>query len=77
MYWTWPTGCVWVSEWIREKEGKVEGKGGALLEVLVYIYIYYIHPELRMSNRPSGTGKGEGPLWREQRGSTGEHYGAV
>ena len=27
-----------------------------------YIYIYYIVPELRIGNYPSGTGKGAGPL---------------
>lgn len=52
------------------------------------MYIHYIHPELRISNCRSRTGKGAGPLWREHRGSTegargehggvsSEHYGAV
>ena len=37
----------------------------------VCIYIHYIHPELRIWSYPSGTGKGAGPLQREQRGSKG------
>ena len=28
----------------------------------VYIYIYYIHPELRIGDCPFGSGKGAGPL---------------
>ena len=30
-----------------------------------HIYIYYIHPELRIGNCHSGAGKGAGPLKRE------------
>ena len=29
---------------------------------IIYIYIYYIHPELRIRDYPSGSGKGAGPL---------------
>ena len=35
----------------------------------MYIYIYYIHPELRICEWRSGTGKGAGPLQRKHRGS--------
>ena len=28
----------------------------------IYIYVYYIHPELRIGNYRSGMGKGVGPL---------------
>jgi len=38
----------------------------------VLIYIYYMHPELRIGNCRFGSGKGAGPLYREQRGSMGE-----
>ena len=30
--------------------------------ILIYIYIYYIHPELRIRNCRFGSGKGVGPL---------------
>ena len=38
-------------------------------------YIYISHPELRISDYPSGTGKGAGSLEVEHRGSSSE--GAV
>ena len=37
------------------------------------IYIYYIHPELRIGNCCFCSGKGARPLQREHRGSRGEH----
>ena len=41
------------------------------MKVFGYKYIYYIHPELRISDCRYGTGEGAEPLWREQRGSNG------
>jgi len=40
------------------------------------IYIYYIHPELRIGDFRFRSGKGARPLEREQRGSRGEHQGS-
>ncbi len=37
------------------------------------IYIYYIHPKLRIRDCRFRSGKGAGPLLREHRGSKGEH----
>ena len=41
------------------------------------LYIYYIYPELRIGNFRFRSGKGAGPLWREQRGSKGEQRGST
>lgn len=43
------------------------------MQVKIYIYIHYIHPELRIEDRRSESEKRAWPLWREQRGSTGEN----
>ncbi len=43
---------------------------------MLYIYIYYTIPELRIENCRFGLGKGAGPLQREQRGSTGVMHDA-
>ena len=53
--------------------------------IYIYIYIiYYIHLKLRIGSCHSGSGKGVRPIQMEhrestgeQRGSKGEHYGAV
>ena len=42
-----------------------------------FIYIYYIHPELRIGNCRFRSGKGAGPLQREHRGSKGEQRGST
>jgi hypothetical protein len=37
-------------------------RGLRLVLCLVYVYIYYIHPELGIGNCPFRLGKGAGPL---------------
>ncbi len=45
------------------------------------LYIYYIHPELRIANYPFSSGKGAGPLqrehWESTEGALGEHWGRI
>ena len=41
------------------------------------LYVYYTAPELRTRNYQSGSGKGAGPLKREQRGSKKAQRGST
>lgn len=43
------------------------------MNISTNIYIYYIHPKLRIGDCPFGSGKGVGRLSMKHRGSRGEH----
>jgi len=55
---------------------KIEWRGARRGEDVLYIYVNYIHPELRIWNCRFRSGKGAKPIWRENRESTREHRGS-
>ena len=66
-----------LSDWVVEKFSDKITKGNCNMLMIIFLYILYIHPKLRILNFPSGPGKGAARFRGSTEGAVSEHKEAL